>query len=128
MSENYNLVVPNPLLKREGGIKDYFFVEEWAITILLSENVLMCNEGKADDGETTLCLYVNCSDLFALASADAECITMKELEDLWLLKEKGYKNYAILWVINKRKMKPVQPVIDMLKDEGEWIFDENLLI
>ena len=66
-----------------------FFDEEEALSVLLKNGVLFCNERKYSrekDGKTegsTIVLFVICNDIFAWACADAEDLPLNELPNLY---------------------------------------------
>ena len=72
------------------------------------------------DAQKTTALCVNCSDVFAWASADAEGLLYDEIEGLydeWLAsREWG----AVIWCVKKRGRNPQKPVMDAMTRAGVW--------
>lgn len=106
------------------------------ISELLKEKILSVNYmrysywGSNDiDGESMF-IFVTCNELFYLG-ADAENIKNKEdLFELYNLYKKHKSSGVDIWVIKKRKEKPLKEVEDYLKKEGLWLpefesFKEN---
>lgn len=91
--------------------------DELAIAYLLKNEGLFCNNAKEPE---TLCLYVNCSDVFAWACSDAENITTDEILSLYKEVVKNPKWGSTIWVCLKRQEQPQKPIVDDMKKEGFW--------
>ena len=115
------------------------FNEEGAISILLNEGILFCNDSKLvgykfvkDDSEKgfhtvdgeiedyNVVLYVNCNDLFYWGTADAEGLKtteLKELYDMWY-----HDNHwgSSKWCCKKRNLQPQVPVKEDMIKQGVW--------
>lgn len=118
-------------------IRKDFFDEGKALAYLLDKGYLFSNsrpyiENPWDDkdkweiGSSTIVLFVLCNDLFYWASGDAESITINELPDFLehILKEKWG---ADKWTCKKRKLRPQQPIIERMKEDGVWDADMEAL-
>jgi hypothetical protein len=106
-------------------IDNDFFVEEYAIVELMEEDILFCNsrrfldlDGKPE--EDTIVLFVNCNDLFMWGCADAECIDLDGLKELYDMRLIDPEWAVEKWCCYKRNMQPQQPVIDGMKEAGVW--------
>ena len=121
------------------GDKSAYFDTEEALAYLFREGIVFANsrpyitnpwepKEKHITGESTLCVFVLCNDVFAWGTADAENITATEDVDIetnelyrlmtYVLENKvwGGTKYAC-W---KRNLQPQKPVINRLKSEGIW--------
>jgi hypothetical protein len=90
---------------------------------LLKQEVLICiNVSDHDEytGETirTIGLWVNCSDLFAWGTADAEPITTQELSELY--KASLSLGGVDKWCCKKRGLQPQRAVAKDWKERGLW--------
>lgn len=96
------------------------FDEDEALAEMLQAGVLFSNNGFDTEGkERTVCLFVNCNDLFAWACADAECVQHHEIESLY----RAWKSSSFgidKWCCKHRKQKPQKPVEDAIRQEGHW--------
>jgi hypothetical protein len=98
--------------------------EEYALSVLLKDDVLFCNEretffeGKGEG--STVVLYVNCNDIFAWGCADSETLHLAEIGDLY----KRYKADPVWgvakWCCIRRKQQPQPPVKESMKKDGVW--------
>ncbi len=92
------------------------FIEEYALSVLLREQVLMMSYGDREICE----LMVVCNDLFYWGTADCEPLPYQDLEELY----KAYKSkdiYAVSkWCCFKRNLQPQVSVIEKMKEEGSW--------
>lgn len=103
-----------------------------ALGILLANDVVFLNdhwwkgntrftdEVWPPDACKTVSLNVNCSDTFAYASADAEEVSFRELQDLFIhwLKDKEYG--SMVWCAKKRNEMPLKPHVDNIQAMGLW--------
>lgn len=121
-----------PESEKEKLNKKYWFdVDDPDETAMLSEllakDVLFANShnyshevfGKTYTGHS-ICLFVNCNDVFAWACSDAEDISLKELPELFKWYEKNPVHGSTVWVCLKRKQKPQFPVQKLLKENNLW--------
>ena len=98
--------------------------EELALSILLREGVLFCNERKVvfegEPEETTTVLYVNANDVFAWACADAEPLPNDEIGNLYKL-HKAKEGWGVTkWLCKQRNQKPQKPIEKDMKKAGAW--------
>ncbi len=91
--------------------------DELAIAYLLKNKVLFCNNAKDPE---TICLYVNCSDVFAWGCSDAENITTDEILYLYKEVKKNPRWGSTIWVCLKRNEQPQDPIVADMKKEGFW--------
>jgi hypothetical protein len=107
----------------DGKEVKYFWIEE-ALKVLLDKEILFANSRKylfeGKEQPETLCLFVNCNDVFAWGCADAEEITYHEVEDLFNhYIEKG--NWGVvIWCMKKRNLQPQFPVKQDMIKAGVW--------
>ena len=100
--------------------------DELALSILLKNNVLFCNERhysqKPDNKSegSTIVLFVLCNDIFAWACADAEDLPCSEIPKLYRMWEKDKIYGPAKWCCIRRNEKPQQPMIDYMKKDGVW--------
>lgn len=99
--------------------------EELALSILLKEGVLFCNQrdyltNNKDEWATTIVLFVNVSDFFSWGCADGEDITLDELPALFKLWQKWGADGVIKWACIKRNEQPQSPVVKSMKKDGHW--------
>lgn len=98
---------------------------------LLNEKILAVNYmrysywGSSDIDGQTIVIFVNCNELFYFGG-DGENIKdeedLFELYDLW----KKHKSSGVdIWVIKKRKEKPLKSVEIDLKKQGLWLEEFN---
>ena len=101
----------------------HFWVEE-ALKVLLDKGILFANSRKylfeGKEQPETLCLFVNCSDIFAWGCADAEEITYDEVEDLWKHYVENKYCGVIIWCMKKRNLQPQFPVKERMIKDGVW--------
>lgn len=58
-----------------------------------------------------------CSDMFMWACSDSEPLTLDELPEYYA----AWKaNAADLWICKRREMQPQKPIVDMMKESGNW--------
>jgi hypothetical protein len=117
------------------------YMEDVILARLIDEEVIMINsrhyvEGSWEDiksgkwdgrtGEVskdaTIVAFVKCSDIFAWGCADNECVSMKELPELWNLhKDPALKGWgSAIWCMKKRNEQPQPPVKKMMIEAGAW--------
>lgn len=97
------------------------FGEEQAMALLILEEYVVMLNAKGQCG-----LFVNCSDTFYYASADAEPIPpvgFGKDEIFWelydLVRLHGGIG-AIKWCAIRRNAKPLKKYLDQIRDEGIW--------
>lgn len=102
--------------------------EEAALSILLRDEVLFCNERdvvfRGEPSGCTTVLYVNCNDVFAWACADAEDLPNDEIGNLYKMHIADPKWGSIKWCCHRRNEQPQKPVADDMKLDGSW--DESM--
>ena len=72
----------------------------------------------------TFSINVNCNDVFAWASADAEEMFYEDLEDVYTHWEKDPSWGPAVWCIKKRNLMPQRPVYEAIMKAGIWNLDE----
>ena len=110
--------------------EEEYFDEELALSILLQNNILFCNErffssernGKSEG--STIVLFVICNDVFGWACADAEDLPFNEIPILYKMWKKDNIWGSTKWCCLHRNKKPQLPVIEAMKKDGVW--DESL--
>jgi len=112
--EKYSIEEPIELtyLCECDGVTAEHEIENNLLAVLLLEDRIFYNEK----------LYVNCSDTFHYACADAEPIKLEELKDFYRMSRSKYGD--VKWLCLKRKQRPLKEIIQWMKDAGEW--DEEL--
>jgi hypothetical protein len=95
---------------------------ELALSYLLKEKVLFASNLSVDKNNTeyTVCLYVDCNDVFMWGKSDAESITTEDLRGLYLLYRKDHRWGAATWCCLKRNMQPQDAIILDMKKHGSW--------
>jgi hypothetical protein len=104
---------------------DKEFEKELALSVLLLERVVFINnfwwkEEWEKEQQQKFSINVNCSDVFAWGSADAENLDFEELEDLFNHYKKDPEWGAAIWCIKKRGLMPQTAVKEMIEVEGIW--------
>jgi len=100
--------------------------EELALSILLKEGILFCNERRYAEYNkdtllgSTIVLYVICNDIFAWGCADAEDLPLTEVPYLYKLWEGDNKWGSVKWCCSRRKEKPQFPIIEAIKKDNSW--------
>lgn len=108
-----------------------FFEENDLLAELLSDGVLFSNVRAYDANdigkphepdlrERTIVLFMNCNDVFSWGCADAECITIDEIPDLYLLWRDNHKWGPMKWACKKRNLQPQRPIVIDMKKDGYW--------
>jgi len=106
-----------------------YYYELKALAWLLANDYCFINTlevtGYGGYKSKTVCVFVNCSDTFAFATADAEPITNDEnegseiIELFKLIQEKSYHG-ATKWVCKRRNMQPQKPLKTKMIKDGAW--------
>lgn len=124
-----------PLFKPDIHDKFKFrYGADTALALLMLENYVVCLTSRATDTEVTIGLYAMCNDTFYSATADAESIPPIHFgEDLdkpfWELYDlvRQYQWIGlVIWVMSRRKQKPLPSYINKIKDLGLWKAEYDL--
>ena len=111
-----------------GGETIHYVNNEDAMAILLLNSVCFLNSrkfvydcfGKKEPEIQEPTVFVSCSDTFAYACADAECITLKEVGPLFRQwHDHGWQGVT-RWACLRRNRRPIAPIIEKLKTAGVW--------
>jgi hypothetical protein len=116
--------------------KETVFDEEAALAMLLACEVVFLNTHwwKADPKFTkedlwsesaanTFSINVQCNDVFAWASADAEEMFHEDIESVYTHWEKDPYWGPAVWCIKKRNLMPQKPVYEAIMKAGIWNLD-----
>jgi hypothetical protein len=117
----------NPELNPELVISPEYFDTEEAVAQLLKEGTLFLNtrdyKGTMpvidEAGGRTMVVFINCNDVFG-PCADADDITLEEVEALYKEMVKYPKSGSTRWICFKRNMKPWSRKVARMKESGEW--------
>ena len=104
------------------------FEIETAIAEMLMDDVLLIGDFIIGGNDThQLTISVLCNDTFAWATADSEPLSYHEVEPLYQmwLEDKMYG--PVRWCCLKRKMRPQEPLIRVMKEAGRWTDDLEVL-
>lgn len=93
--------------------------EEGILALFLQNNVLFANDYEID-GKRTIVLYVNCSDVFAWACADAEPLSCSQIINLYKFWKSDNEYGPIKWCCIQRNQRPQGPVERNMKESGSW--------
>lgn len=95
-----------------------------ALAELLLKEIVMVYPGLRQ----TIGVAVMCNDVFGYACADAEEVPYGDILDVWKAQKNNPIYGVLIWLIHRRKCKPIQPHIDSLKEAGLWTEEmENYL-
>lgn len=119
MSERQITITGPELSYQDGDTTKSFFDSESALAELLAEEVLFCNTGSFM-GRDTVVLFINCNDLFAWGTADAEEFTEAEIEPLWRAWHADKGRGVEQWVCLRRQLRPQYVVMQEWKKAGKW--------
>ena len=113
------------LLVRWAYGEEVVFELEAALAVLLNQGILILNnhwwrKDFSDYQKQLFSISVNCSDVFCFASADAEEMMFKDIQDVFEHWEKDNKWGTTVWCIKKRKQEPIGPVFDAIINDGIW--------
>ena len=110
-----------------GNRRELFF-EDTALAKLLVDGILFV--GDSDSGpffetdkpreDATICVYLNCNDLFAWGCADYELVTTFELRELYKMHIEDPEWGSVKWASKKRNLQPLKPVVKQMKEAGVW--------
>lgn len=104
------------------GKKDYDI--ELILSLFLNEGILFANSrdyyyNNKKEGHTIV-LFVNCSDCFQWAYADAQDISWEEIEDLYEFYKRDKKWGSDKWCCKKRNEQPQPTVKRKMIEDGCW--------
>lgn len=106
------------------------FERDIALAVLLIEGVVFLNDHwwKRDDGWPeeackTTSINVNTNDVFAWGCADAEEITLKDIEDVYTHWERDPTFGPAVWACKRNNLMPQKPVADAIRGAGIWDID-----
>lgn len=111
-------------ISNKGEPSKYAPDNERMIAKLLKDDVLFCNNAT---NPLTICIHVICNDTFCYASADCECVTTSELEDLFTRHIFDPIYGSLIWCCLKRKEKPLKEIVESLKKKNRWSNELNAL-
>lgn len=97
--------------------------EDMMAEFLTDDRVFLNSIDVAEDGkesEWQITAYVNCSDVFMWACADAEAFSKRDVIPIWQLCRKYPKYGHEIWCALKRKELPQGPVERAMRKAGEW--------
>lgn len=97
----------------------YLLVHE----ICFLNNIIYCGLKHA-----TTCVYINCNEVFHYSTADAEGVTNNdgdidsdsEIIQLYQMVKQNWKFGAIRFVALKRKMRPLDEIVQKMKEDNYW--------
>jgi hypothetical protein len=96
-----------------------FLLEDGCCFVNYRPYICPCNG--TDKDQQTIVVFLSCSDTFGYSVADGEDISNEEeLEKLYNYVKKDQIWGSTNWVIEKRKQKPIEPVIEKMKKLGIW--------
>ena len=97
---------------------EYQFNDELKCAYLLVNDILFINNAINPE---TLCLYLNCSDMFIWGATDAENVLTTEIDQIWeCIKKYGPVWGGCIWVCFKRNLQPQLAVREKLKELNLW--------
>jgi len=103
-------------------------VDNMLAILLINEVVILNNfwwkTNWPKDAQEATSLAVVCNDCFDWNSADAELITVFDIQDVFEHWEKDPAWGSYVWSIKKRSMLPQKPVYDEIMKAGIWNLDE----
>lgn len=111
------------------------FDEEGALAHLLMNEVCALNSFYYErtwpaEARTCINVFVNCSDVFAYACADAERLPYDQIETLYRMWRENPSCGPTAWAVRQRKERPIKPVEDSLRKHGydvdSWGLSENV--
>ena len=111
--------------KKQNGTVEQVFENEYALAHLLINGVVFLGTRGSEteypeEYRRAVSVWVLCSDLFAWACADAEDLPYAEIEPLYRLWKANPSWGPSRWCALHRKLRPQQPVIDLMKKAGAW--------
>ena len=106
-------------------------VDNMLAILLINEVVILNNfwwkTNWPKDAQEATSLAVVCNDCFDWNSADAELITVFDIQDVFEHWEKDPECGSYIWCIKKRNMMPQKHVYDAIMKAGIWNLDEMYL-
>lgn len=111
--------------KNKDNVIEEYFNKELALAALLMEehiflNTCWMNKDWPEEAKKQIKVCVNCSDIFAWGTADAEPLLLSELRDIYEHYVKDNKWGTAIWCIKKRRELPQAPVLKKIEEEGIW--------
>ncbi len=101
---------------------------EMALAVLLLDRIVFLNacwwkKTWPEDAKKMTALFVNCNDVFAWGSADAEELPYEELDNLYECYHLDKSWGPAVWCIKQRGYMPQEPVYDAIQALGIWDLD-----
>ncbi len=135
MRERNNTLNPDKVYSSEYSTEgkrnphDCFFDREQALSQLLNAD-LVSIDWFEEDKENNIYVEVNLNDLFVWGCSDGEIL--KSLSDLQSLYDicatcNNMNNGTIIWAAFKRREKPQKGFVDILKEDGDWSKEMEML-
>jgi hypothetical protein len=118
----------NPLHKKSPDI-ELIFENHNALAILLINEVVSINsfwweKSWPNNAKNAIGIFVNCSDIFAWGSSDAEQLLYNDIQDLYDHYIKDPIFGPAVWCIKKRSQLPQKPVYNDIMKQNIWNLDE----
>jgi len=119
--------VRDPAIHTTDGGEEWFDTE-LGLALLLKDGVLFANSRRYLDPEMfggkpqeeTIVLFVNCNDVFAWGTAEAEAIAYDEVPKLYKSWRADKVWGSTRWCCLKRGEQPQAPVAEDMKKAGAW--------
>ena len=107
------------------GTPEVSFEAGPALAVLLARGVVTTNsrwwrEDLAPRDREVACLFVDCSDVFTWACAEAEELPFAQVERLYRMWRRDPAWGAAAWCIMRRATPPQKPVADRMGAAGLW--------
>ena len=101
------------------------FTKEDALALLLAHEVIFLNEHHwekswPEKARVTTALCVNCNDTFMWGCADAELVTLSDLQDLFDHWDQDHRFGIDVWCCKRRNMMPQKAVEIAINKDGYW--------
>lgn len=115
-------------VKRPEPVEVTEFDRERALALMLMNEVVFLNNNWwkkewPEEAQKAISINVNCNDVFAWASADAEGLPYSEVETIYKMWRKDPDWGPAVWCIIRRKEMPQRPVEDSIRKAGVWDLD-----
>lgn len=115
-------------IKRETPVEKIEFEEEGALALMIINEVVFLNSNwwKKDWPEAaqkSISINVNCNDVFAWGSADAETLPYSQIETLYKMWRKDPSWGAAVWCMIQRNQMPQKPVEKRIREAAIWDLD-----
>lgn len=116
---------PDP---RDWPVLDLLDVNDALIALIHLGVIVLLRACDADGSGSTIGLYVDCSDIFHYATADAEPLPLVGFKDEWDqevirlydLVRGDPKWGSVCWCCFRRNRRPVGRVVERMRDDGVW--------